>query len=190
MSILPPPIDIPWNTQVFWATHPGWPTEKMAEDHLHNFLLKSRFFSVYRQVDGAPFANHHFQEAHSVRADLLLIPTAAAREIGWCGGAMVIEVKRSGEKIGPACNQLLDYMNSAFFLPGGVAVVPSFGFVFPAPKQHGPTASLMAHQHIGTAEMICDALVLSCGESRVIPIREDGTLDIGRIDFGRKMGSR
>lgn len=81
-------------------------------------------------------------------------------------------------------------MNSAFFLPSGVAVVPAFGFLFPALKQHGPLASVMAHQHLGTAVIQHGSLYLFCGESRVLTLGQDGLIDFGKTNFGRRLGAR
>lgn len=169
-----------------------WPDERAAEDALVGFLASSQLFVVYRQVVGRPLWTHCFQVPQDVRADLLLIPSSRLLDAGWDGGAIVIEVKRAGEKIGPPCSQLVDYVNSAWRLPdsGGVLIVPSFGFLFPARKQHGPLASMMAHQHIGTAELNHDWLHCWCGESRVLSLTAAGNVRLGRLNFGHRVGSR
>jgi hypothetical protein len=184
-----------------WNAWPGpdlavtwgpWPDERAAEDELVAFLEASRLFVVYRQVVGRPLWTHCFQAPQGVRADLLLIPSERLLKAGWEGGAIVIEVKRPGEKIGPGCSQLIDYMNSAWRLPesGGVMIVPSFGFLFPARKQQGPLASVMAHQHVGTACLDHDWLHCWCGESRVLSITAAGNVRLGRLDFGHRVGAR
>lgn len=170
----------------------GWIDERAAEDDLVAFVRSTGLFGVYRQVAGRPLWTHCFQLQQDVRADVLLVPLQRVLDAGWAGGAIVIEVKRSGEKIGPGCSQLVDYLNSAWRLPqsGGVTIVPSFGFLFPAHKQHGPLASVMAHQHIGTACFRAGWLCCYCGESRVMSINAAGGLRLGRLDFGLKVGSR
>ena len=169
-----------------------WSVESDAVDFFVRCIdAADGMFRVYREADGKPVSKHHFQEYHDIRADVLLIPTAKIIAAGWWGGVIVVEVKRSGEKIGPGCNQLLDYMNSAFSLHGGVAVLPGFGFLFPASKQHGAMASVMAQQHVGTAfHHRRGSLDLFCGECRVLSIGQDGRIDIGNINFGCKIGSR
>lgn len=174
------------------TTTGNWSQEHEAEAFLSDFLETTGLFCVYRQVRGCPLWAHSFQDRQDVRADLLLLPSTRLVSAGWTGGAIVIEVKRSGEKIGPACNQLVDYLNSAWRVPetGGVLVVPAFGFVFPAHRQGGPLASIMAHQHIGTAGMDREWLDCHCGHSRVISIRRSGEFRLGRLNFGLKLGSR
>jgi len=167
----------------------SWATEQDAEDWFVTFAQRSRLFRVYRQVWGEPLCKHHFQKSSSLRADVLLFPTSTLLAAGWGAGCVVVEVKRSGEKLGPGLNQLLDYMNTAWFVPGG-AVVPSFGFLFPAPKQHGALASLMAHQHIGTAAAHREWVRLLCGEARVLQFAANGQFELGQLDFGRKIGAR
>ena len=166
-----------------------WQTEAEAEEFFVSFALRSGLFKPYRQVKGEPLCKHHFQQAKGVRADVLLFPTPRLVAAGWQDGCIVVEVKRSGEKIGPGLNQLLDYMNTAWFVPGG-AVVPGFGFLFPAPKQHGPLASLMAHQHIGTVALYREHMRFLCGEARVLQFSADGQFALGRRDFGHKTGAR
>lgn len=170
----------------------AWASEREAEDALVTFLLRSGLFHVYRQVAGRPLWTHCFQRTQDVRADVLLLPSAQLLRHGWTAGAIVVEVKRSGEKIGPACSQLVDYLNSLWWLPGtgGVGVVPAFGFLFPAHKQHGPLASVMAHQHIGTAVFRRDWLHCFCGEHRVLSIGPAGEVRPGLTRFGQKTGSR
>lgn len=170
----------------------SWEDERAAENDLATVLQAAGLFHVYRQVVGRPLWTHCFQHPQDVRADMLLMPTARLIGAGWTAGATVIEVKRSGQKIGPGCNQLIDYLNSAWWLPdsGGVAVVPAFGFLFPAHKQHGPLASVMAHQHIGTACFYEGALYCYCGESPVLTLSAAGEVRLGRLDFGLKAGAR
>lgn len=168
----------------------NWQTEHDAEEALVQFLENTNLFVVYRQVAGEPLWKHHFQEHNAVRADLLLFPSQSLIASGWRSGAVVIEVKRSGEKIGPGLNQLIDYTNSSFYIDGGVAVMPSFGFLFPAPKQAEAVASIMAHQHLGTATLEADTLHLYCGESRILSICADGSMRLGKVQVGRRLGRR
>ena len=95
------------------TTFGPWPDERAAEDALVAFLAAAGLFAVYRQVVGRPLWTHCFQQPQDVRVDVLLVPSARLLEAGWDAGAVIIEVKRPGEKIGPGCSQLIDYMNSA-----------------------------------------------------------------------------
>lgn len=166
-----------------------WQTEAEAEADLVRFLQYTQAFVIYRQVIGEPLWKHHFQQFQSVRADLLLLPDQRLIACAWQSGAIVIETKRSGKKIGPGLNQAIDYTNTAFYIDGGVAVVPTFAFLFPAPKQAEAVASIMAHQHLGSAFFDRGSLHLYCG-GRILSLSEGGDIRLGRLTIGRRLGSR
>jgi len=102
----------------------------------------------------------------------------------------VIEIKRSGKKIGAGLNQAIDYTNTAFYIDGGVAVVPTFAFLFPVPKQAEALASIMAHQHLGSAFFAHGSLHLYCGESRILSLSDEGEIRLGHVAIGRRLGAR
>jgi hypothetical protein len=167
-----------------------WAAEAEAEEYLASYLSRTGLFKVHRQVTGRTVAHRHFQEPKGLHADLLLVPNDRFIDAGWTGGALVIEVKRSGEKTGPGYSQLMDYMGAAWPLAGGVCVAPDFGFLFPVAKQHGPLASILAHQHIGTASIDRGQLSLYAGECRVLTVDEVGGFRFGQTRFGRSLGAR
>jgi len=167
-----------------------WATEPEAEGYLVDFLNRTGLFAVYRQARGHPLCQRHFQALKSVRADLLLVPDARLLAAGWNGGVIVVEAKRSGEKIGPGLSQLLDYLNVAWPIEGGICVLPTFGFLFPAPHQGGPVASIMAQQHIGVAHVHHGGLEFWCGESRVLTVYKSGDVRLGHVNTGRGLGAR
>jgi hypothetical protein len=188
------------------STYGPWRTEAEAEDYLTDFLRDTGLFCIYRQVRGWPMTQPHFRDhpasSASLRADVLLVPTVRLIDQGWDGGAVLIEVKRSDVKIGPGLGQLLDYMGTVWRVDGGIGVVPTFGFLFPALRQDSALASVMAQEHIGTATIRKgnryvgttvireERLELCCGESRVLTVWRHGKLDFGTTNFGRKTGSR
>ena len=167
-----------------------WRTEAEAEDYAVAFLERTDLFKLYRQVPGRPLCQRHFQTPKTVRADILLLPRPRLLAAGWGDGAIVVEVKRSGEKTGPGYSQLLDYLNTAWPLAGGVCVLPTFGFLFPVRKRFGPLASIMAQQHIGTAWVDQGTLWLYAGESRVMTIYESGGVRLGHTNIGHGLGAR
>ena len=176
-------------------TYDGWPDEKAAQAFLVDFLTGNRYFEVRSQVGGVPWASHVFQRAQTVRADILLLPRKNADEVGWNHGALIIEIKKSGTKLGPPLSQLLDYMN-CHFLVNGIAIMPSYGFLFPALSPHGPLASLMTHQHIGTATLrkcggeTYQELALKCGETTILAFNADKTIQVRKPEVGHRFGSR
>lgn len=182
-----------WNNISDIETTGHWATEPEAEEYLVAFLRQTGLFTVYRQRTGVPIAKHHFQvqSKESLRVDVLLTPQATLMAQGWQYGAIIIDAKRSGIKVGPGLNQLMDYMSTAWPVRGGIMVLPSFAFLFPARSPGGPVASIMSHQHIGAAEVdYHDRLILYCGHSRVLVTTRSGQVEIGKMDFGLKMGAR
>lgn len=168
-----------------------WKDEKETANAFHAFILGTGLFRVYREIDGRPLWTHWFQKYKEVRADLLLTPMLKLSQAGWSDGSIVIEVKTPGTKIGPPVSQLIDYMNSAWMIEkSGVLTIPTFGFLFQAPKQRGPIASIMAQQHVGTANIIRGELSLFCGENHVLSTDADGGCRIGSTKFGNGTGAR
>jgi hypothetical protein len=164
-------------------------TEKQAEDWLCGFLESTKSFKLYRQLDGFPVFRHHMQQMQNIRCDILALPINDQITTG----AIVIEVKRSGEKIGPGLSQLQDYLRSVFPVKNAICVAPTIGFLFPCPKQHRAAASWMQHQHLGTVFQadISGNLMFFTGEERLIEFNNDGSLRFSRASkCGRGMGSR
>jgi hypothetical protein len=172
----------------------SWDDEADAEDYFADFVGTTGRFTVYRQVCGRATSEPHFRNhdksSTSLRADFLLVPKRTLIDQGWDGGIILIEAKRSGLPIGKGLSQLLDYMSAVWTIHGGISIVPTFGFLFPALRQRMALASVMAHRHIGTAVIQHDTLELLCGEKRVISIGRAGDVNLGSTDFGRKTGSR
>ncbi|OHB60773.1 MAG: hypothetical protein A2Y12_07000 [Planctomycetes bacterium GWF2_42_9] len=172
-------------------TNGNYENEKDAQNAIIDFLQATGLFYIFQQIEGIPLKLCHFKNYQRFRADVLVLPSEKLIELGWDDGAIIFEIKRSGVKIGPAINQLWDYLNSSWEIVGGVAVVPTYGFVFSAPDQFEAVASIMAQNHIGTAQMVDGQLHLYCGHSLVMRIRQDGIIDrMGKHNFGKRIGSR
>lgn len=137
----------------FNQTSGNFADEKLAQKWLEDFLSAAHlgdgtpfFARVLPQQSGQQLFRKHRQEETDFRCDLLLIPSPV--EIRESLGAVVVEIKKSGLPIGKPLSQINDYLLGVFPV-GGVAIVPSFGFLFPCEGQHQATASWMAHQNIG-----------------------------------------
>lgn len=151
----------------------------------------SRFFRAYSEAPGRLMQPRAHQVDKTVRIDRLLVPTTAAtRELGWAHGAIGIEIKRSGVKLGPWLAQAMDYARSVFEV-GGVWVQPGAVFLWPCEEQYGPIASVMAHNRVGT---VCESrwgtLQMSFGQETVLRAERDGTVRARDLRSGRKVGSR
>jgi hypothetical protein len=131
-------------------------TELEAEDYFCGSAAVLRWFVVKRQVQAKPLFSHPVktQNKERYRFDVLLFPGGDLINLGWTHGAVAIECKKSGVKVGPGFSQALDYVNScAIGLDdfGGVLTIPSFAFLFPSKTDGGPVASLQTQNRIGCA---------------------------------------
>jgi hypothetical protein len=174
--------------------------ETDAQEWLVGFLRSCRdqdgqpFFKYVEEFrPGVPLFRHHRQsiDKDGYKCDVLALPKS--KKFSAIFGAMVFEIKKSDQPIGPGLNQLKDYMASVFDV-AGVQVVPSFGFLFPCRKQKAATASWMAHQSIGSIcqEEYNQRIKVFSGEERLLEFEPDGQLVFStqRPKAGRGSGSR
>lgn len=153
------------------VTHPSWVfesppdnyqtignfnTELEAEDHFCSSPAVRRWFTVKRQFRSRPMLVHpaKSEPKANYRYDVLLIPNGDLIAAGWKSGVVAIECKRSGEKLGPAFSQCLDYVyscSSSIVEFGGVMVVPSYAFLYPSKTGGGPIESIQTQNRIGCA---------------------------------------
>ena len=165
-----------------------WHTEEDSCVALDAILGELGLWRVYREVGGLLIQPRGVQNQLSVRIDRVLIPTARLLGMGWRHGAIGIEVKRSGEKIGPPIAQAMDYLRSVWQLPS-VKVMLDWVFIWPMCPQSGTVESILAQQRIGSAcATKWNKLLLSCGNN-ILRVSWDGTVEIGAGTNGRKVGS-
>lgn len=168
-----------------------WQTEGESASALDRRLLSCGLWEIHREVCGTLLQPRHGQVDKAVRIDRVLVPGGALLESGWRLGAIGIEVKRSGVKIGPPLAQALDYTRSAWTLGNGVTLLLGAVFLWPMSKQHGPIASVMAQNRVGSASFSpWSLLYLQLGEETAINVRFDGEVHLGNGTAGRKVGSR
>lgn len=173
-----------------WRTCGLWETEEASCAALDEIVERSGLFTIRREVRGYYLQPRLEQEVKTPRIDRILFPTPRLKDLGWAHGPIGIECKRSGCKTGPPLAQLFDYSRAAWDIAGTV-VMPKFFFLWPMHKVHGPLASIMAQNRVGTAETgpWCP-LKLSCGEQILLRIDPHGQPRIGIGAHGRKAGSR
>lgn len=168
-----------------------WQTETASCTALDAALLEVGLWHVYPEVTGTLIQPRPGQVERSVRIDRILLPTPQLVDSGWGHGAIGVEIKRSGVKIGPPIAQAMDYTRAVWSLPNGVKVMLDWVFIWPMERQIGTVASILAQQRIGCAYNNCyTTLHLKAGEANVIKIHRDGTVDIGSGSNGKKVGSR
>lgn len=132
-----------------------WATEQESAA-VFDAAVGDRWWTVYREVSGVLLQPRPAQTDGALRIDRVLIPKKPLIDAGWKHGAIGVELKRSGEKIGPPISQAIDYSRGAFTIPrfGGVRVVLDWVFIWPVASQGGTTASLMAQNRLGSAEPV------------------------------------
>jgi hypothetical protein len=161
------------------------------------FIERTGLFKIYSEVRGQILQPRLGQTDQGVRIDRILSPTKKLKDAGWATGFVGVELKRSGEKIGPPLAQLLDYGRAVWTLPGGYDVMCRFYFLWPVKKQHSTNASIMAQHRVGNVEAKTyrnpewDRICFHCGEQMVLRHSyHDDRTEIGKLNFGNGAGSR
>ena|SRR5579872_3052612 len=97
-------------------TNGAFANESDAMAAFDAWVKRSDAFSIYEECDGDYLASRVAVEAKRPRIDRILVPRQKALDAGWKYGALGIEGKRSGIKIGQALSQIIDYSQAAFEL--------------------------------------------------------------------------
>lgn len=174
------------------AVPPTYTTETESAAALDDRLQTADLFNVYTEVPGTLIQPRPGQVDKGVRIDRILVPNNRLVGLGWRHGIIGVEIKRSDIAIGRPLAQAMDYTRSTFSLPdGGFQVVPTWVFVWPEDKQHGPLASLMAQNRVGVVSSTNWALLhFTAGEMSLLHVSRDGTVRLGNQSSGTKAGSR
>ena len=163
-----------------------------VEQGLLAILETTDLFRIHREVRGTLTQPRPGQVDKGVRIDRLLVPNNRLVGMGWRHGIVGVEIKRGGGKIGPHIAQAMVYTRATFQLDdGGFLVTPTWVFVWPEDKHHGPLASLMAQSRVGT--VVSNRwlpLRLLAGEANILTVSHTGEVRIGVAASGRKAGSR
>lgn len=171
-----------------------WQTETESVGALDKILNDhSNLWHIKAEVRGRLIQPGQSQEDRSLRIDRVLIPKQDLLAINWKHGAFGIECKKSGERIGPPIAQATDYNRAIYTLDSGLKIWLEYVFVWPMDTQHGPLASVLYHQRVGSASWdYSHKLILRLGEQNLLRIRQDGNISINlsvESDL-RKTGSR
>lgn len=171
-------------------------TEAEAWVYFDEMIERSGSFGIHREVEGDYMQPRFGTELKRARVDRMLIPTRKAREAGWSQGAIAIEGKRSGAKIGRLVTQAMDYTRCVFELKEGnpgLLIVARWVFVWPWPDEQPPRdalESIMANNRIGYIVATQSELVFRVSMTNAIRIRFDGSVEVHELPMGNKRGSR
>jgi hypothetical protein len=157
-------------------------TEEEAANCFDSIIEASGLFDVEHEVSSS---------SGRFRIDRLVYPNDVARQFGWTIGAVGVELKRGGIKIGPALCQALDYRDADFHSATNGLIRPSFVFVFPyMADASGAFQSVLLHKRIGGALPVRNGIRFRCGSRTVAYVDAGGWLEFGNVNFGLKQGSR
>lgn len=170
-----------------------WDTEEAAWEHFDLMLDKCKAFAVHKEVRGEYLQPRLATEEKNARIDRILIPRAGAIEAGWRDGAIGVEGKRSGMKIGRLVSQAMDYSRCIWELDNGVPgllLMVRWVFIFPVSRQYEDLESIMCQNRIGYVTSYNRTVSFNCGAQHGIVINDDGSLRTTKLLMGRKRGSR
>lgn len=168
------------------VTFGDWKTE-VESAAAFDKAVPNELFTVHREVCGTLIHPRPMQVERSSRIDRILMPTERLIDMGWRFGIIGVELKRSGEKIGPPIAQAMDYGRSIWTLePSKFKVYLDYVFIWPMGKQAGNVASICQQNRIGSAyQDYWGNLGLKCGGARIL-----SGLQVGTVDGCKKVGSR
>ena len=175
-----------------------WETEAEAAAELDRRLESSGMFErIYREVPGHYLARRPGRELKDARIDRVLVPGRKLRDAGWTR-TIGIEIKRSGEDIGPAIAQAIDYTYCTWHVRGvDVWLYCERIFLWPFKPQLRAIESVITQNGVGVLydKVYSNAewnrpLVFEL-ERQVISVNSDWSIDkCVDTNAGRKMGSR
>lgn len=124
-------------------------TEEEALESFDHIVMGWGAFTMYKEVRGRYIAIRPGRDIKTPRIDRILVPTELGKSQG-CTFSIGVEAKKSGEKLGPAVCQALDYTWAEFEISDGVYLRPDWLGLWPIQKQGGPIASVLAQNRILT----------------------------------------
>ena len=168
-------------------------TETQALEAFDVVVENAKAFQIFREVRGEYIHPRPKTVDKTGRIDRILLPLEKAIAAGWTYGAIGIEGKKPGEKIGRPLSQCLDYSRCVFELPTGLLVMLRWVFLYPheCGGELGPLGSIMAQQRIGWCQpRRLGGLILGCEMTHLITISDDGSLVAKLPPMGDKRGNR
>lgn len=185
MSIADPDVQTTFKTCGPWTDEP---TSCAVFDRLAD---ETHLFKVETEVPGFYVQPKPWIETERARIDRILLPSRKLVERGWTTGAIGVECKKSGHKIGPVVAQCLDYRGACFRMPeSGHMVMLDQCFIWPLDKVRGDLLSVMTQHRIGGVYEAYGKLIFWMGGTNVLEIRNNAQFDVKPILAGRKGGSR
>lgn len=188
-----PPADVNFYTAGDYADEdgPGGSKEAFLQS-----ATESKLFQIHKEVEASYLYTRPFTSgkgSRKGRIDFILLPKQElVRDHGWVYGALGVECKKSGEKIGKAVCQCIDYRQAVYRMPqSGHLIMLDQVFIWPFTRAGGDIASVMAHHRIGGVHQTkWERLAFYMDATGVLRVRANGEVVVKGTSNGRKVGSR
>jgi hypothetical protein len=166
-----------------------WTDEVEACAEFDRRIAESGLFErSFPEVRGYYLAHRPNREDKDARIDRVLLPGPKLKDAGWTS-AIGIEIKASGERLGRALVQAIDYTYCAFTV-GPHWLHLQHIFLWPLRPQHGAVQSVMVQNCIGTVSDARHSPLIFTLERQVIRLNDDSSLHVAGSVAGTKKGSR
>jgi hypothetical protein len=163
----------------------------VAESLAQHFDVQTE---VIAEIGIPPLGYSHGEHTKfTYRLDRLLIPKPTEyMKTRWNLGVVAVELKRSGEAIGPAWRQAENYVGARVFgEPLGLIHCVSTVFLFPFERQTGHGLSHMNHHRVGVARpMGKRGVQFAIGRSVILNVFDDQRAEVNLAKLTYKTGSR
>lgn len=158
-------------------------------------IAASGLFRSFDEVWGYPLQPRLDSEQKLLRIDRVLIPSPKLINSGWKYGAVGVEIKQSGVKLGPVVAQAMDYSRCAFDVAGyGLRVMCQWIFVWPCDHIGHDIGSLMDQHRIGgvygRGRMNQNDLTFKTASGGLLSVDRAGIFTIKQRKQGNRSGSR
>ena len=174
------------------VTGGNFTNERQGTLRLLELLRPTKAFHIYSEVPGVLLQPRPGTTQLGVRCDILLTPTKLLLDAGYHSGAICVECKASGKKIGPAICQAMDYARSAFSVPvSNIRVVPSYCFIWHMGALYDGMGSVTCQHNVGSLCEHHGSLRFLLPGGQFLGFDEAGDLvKLRTPTSGRKAGSR
>jgi hypothetical protein len=162
-------------------------TEAESAAEFDRVVAASGLFDSSPEVDGFYLSARIHRAPKTARIDRILFPTKKLRAAGW-HQPFGVELKRSGEKLGPALCQAIDYTYAAFEVRGVFVALPMI-FLWPLVMPKRSAQSVMVHNGVGAA-YVDKRGALRFESERTLIYSLGDELRVSAHVAGRKVGSR
>lgn len=166
-----------------------WETESESAAEFDRRIERCGLFArMFPEVDGHYMAYRPNRNGRNARIDRVLLPGKRLIDAGWTA-TIGVEIKRSGEKIGPSLAQAIDYTWCNWNV-GHYWMWCEHIFLWPFEKQFHATESVLAQNGVGVVYESQSASLIFRLDQEVIVANLDGTMRVAKSRAGRKVGSR